>query len=245
MDKLFKFDPHTHTSETSKCGHLLGADLVDRYHAAGYDGIVITDHLHDEYISSLYCKDDWDACIDQFLQGYRRAKRRGEELGLNVILGIEIRFTEPNDSDYLIYGIDEKFLRANPYMYRSTPQEFFRRFGDEVFIIAAHPFRGGNETVFTEALHGIEVFNSNPRHNNHNDKALALCESIADFYPLCGSDAHRDEDVAGAWMLFDEHITDSYEFVAAIKRRKYSLGHEEREPLSAIAKICSKLKRKP
>ena len=243
--KLFKIDPHTHTAEVSKCGHLSGAQLVEKYHQAGYDAIVITDHLHEDYISSLNCKDDWNACIDHFLQGYKNAEKKGLEVGLNVIFGIEIRFTQPNGSDYLIYGIDEEFLRKNPYLHRLTPQEFYNRFGDEVLIIQAHPFRNGGVTVFTEAIHGIELINTNPRHNNHTDKAIELCEANPSFYKLCGSDAHRNEDVACAWMLFEEVVLDSFEFAETIKSRKYSLGYEEREPLSIVSKICSKLKRKP
>ena len=27
----YLFDPHTHTAETSKCGHLPAAEVVDRY----------------------------------------------------------------------------------------------------------------------------------------------------------------------------------------------------------------------
>ena len=43
------------------------------------------------------------------------SKARGDELGLDVILGAELRFPE-NDNDYLVYGIDEAWLRANPYL---------------------------------------------------------------------------------------------------------------------------------
>ena len=27
----YRYDPHTHTAETSHCGHLYAADVVDRY----------------------------------------------------------------------------------------------------------------------------------------------------------------------------------------------------------------------
>ena len=245
MDKLFKIDPHTHTDETSKCGHLSGTTLAELYHALGYDAIVVTDHLHEEYISSLYCKDDWDACVAQFLQGYKKAAKRGAKLGLNVIFGVEIRFNEPNGSDYLLYGIDEDFLRKNPYFYRLTPWEFFKCFGDEILIIQAHPFRNGGNTVFIECIHGIELINTNRRHINHTDKGQDLCGSNPEFYKLSGSDAHREEDVGGAWMLFDENISDSYEFAAALKRGGYSLGHEERKRFGKLAEIRSLLECKP
>ena len=53
-----KFDLHVHTAETSKCGTISAPKLVDTYKANGYDGIVITDHLHETYISLQNCRDD-------------------------------------------------------------------------------------------------------------------------------------------------------------------------------------------
>ena len=42
----YLYDPHTHTAETSKCGHLPAAEVVDRYVKNGFTGLVVTDHLH-------------------------------------------------------------------------------------------------------------------------------------------------------------------------------------------------------
>ena len=42
----YLYDPHTHTSETSKCGHLPAAEVVERYVKNGFSGLVVTDHLH-------------------------------------------------------------------------------------------------------------------------------------------------------------------------------------------------------
>lgn len=49
----YLFDPHTHTAETSKCGHLPAAEVVDRYVRHGFSGLVVTDHLHPEYSPGL------------------------------------------------------------------------------------------------------------------------------------------------------------------------------------------------
>ena len=37
----YLFDPHTHTAETSKCGHLPAAEVVDRYVRHGFSGLVV------------------------------------------------------------------------------------------------------------------------------------------------------------------------------------------------------------
>ncbi|MCL2405056.1 MAG: PHP domain-containing protein [Defluviitaleaceae bacterium] len=215
----FKIDPHIHTAEVSQCGFLPAADIVKRYHALGYDGIVITDHLHEDYISSLDCKDDWSACVKRFLYGYENAKTIGEQLGLKVLLGAEIRFLI-NDSDYLLYGIDEDFLYSAPYLYRHDPKDFFARYGDEVLIIQAHPFRGDNE-ILIKCIHGVEVFNTNPRHDNRNDKAQTLCNLYPHMHPFYGSDTHRDGDEGRAHMLINETVTDSHEFRDAVLRHNY------------------------
>ena len=224
MKKKFLIDTHMHTAEISSCGRIPAAELALRCRSHGYDSIVITDHLNQEFLSRLPFNDDWDKIIDHFLSGYKTAKKQGEEIGLNVLLGAEIQFTI-NENDYLIYGIDEDFLRSNPFLHLLSPWEFFDKFGNEILIIQAHPFRDGNETVFPECIHGVEVYNGNPRHNNYDHKALDLCAANPQFYRLHGSDIHCDGDFGRAWMLFDEEIPDSHSFHAAIKQNEYSMGH--------------------
>ncbi|MDL2259237.1 transposase, partial [Eubacteriales bacterium OttesenSCG-928-K08] len=111
MQTTFKFEPHTHTAETSKCGRIPACELVETHHALGFSSLAVTDHLHETYIQLLYCRDDWNTCVDRLLDGYRRAKARADELNMFLLMGIELRFVE-SDNDYLIYGADEDFLRA-------------------------------------------------------------------------------------------------------------------------------------
>ena len=82
-----KFDLHVHTAETSKCGTVSAPDLVRTYKNNGYDGFVVTDHLHETYISLQNCRDDWQECVTRFLFGYQEAKRAGDEIGFAVALG--------------------------------------------------------------------------------------------------------------------------------------------------------------
>lgn len=221
--KPFRFDPHMHTAETSKCGRIHAVDLVNRYKEAGYDGIAITDHLHEEYISLLYCFDDWQTCVDRYLDGYRRAKEHGDKVGLEVILGAELRYGE-NGNDYLVYGIDEAWLRSTPYPFRMGPEAFFQRFGQELLIIQAHPFRDGNEFVRVNCVHGLEVVNSHPDHVNDNHKSLALYQQNPHLYRLCGSDSHRKGEDRLAWVDFPQRFSDSYGYKAAVEQGGYTLG---------------------
>ena len=132
----YLYDPHTHTAETSKCGHLPAADVVERYVKHGFSGLVVTDHLHPEYLSRIDTEHDWQKAMDHYLSGYKASKKRGDELGFDVILGAELRFPQ-NDNDYLVYGIDEDWLRSNPYMCCTSAREFYEKFHNEVLIIHA------------------------------------------------------------------------------------------------------------
>lgn len=224
-----KFDLHVHSAETSKCGTVPAKELISAYKRCGYDGVVITDHLHETYISLQNCRDDWQECMTRYLFGYQEAKRIGVDMGLEVALGVELRFPE-NDSDYLLYGVDEIFLRANPYLYRTDHASFFRDFGDQVLIIHAHPYRNC-DVVYYDSVHGLEIINCNPRHNSRNDLALQLAEENPRLYRVCGSDAHRPGDEGRAAVLLEGAIDDSFDVKRAIESRRYRLWCPEFDSL--------------
>ena len=218
----YLYDPHTHTAETSKCGHLFAADVVDRYVRNGFSGLVVTDHLHPEYLSRIDTQHNWDMVMDHYLSGYHASKKRGDEVGLDVMLGAEFRFPE-NDNDYLVYGIDEQWLRSNPYACCMSAQEFYDKFHNEVLIIHAHPFREGSAPVQETAIHGAEIINNNPRHVNNNDKALEMCRRHPEYYRLAGSDTHRDGDEAHAGVILPERVKDSFAYKHMIETMQFQL----------------------
>jgi len=222
----YLYDLHTHTKETSKCGYVSAELTVERYHKNGFAGLVVTDHLHPEYLSSIDTEHNWDKAMDHFLSGYHASKKRGDELGFNVILGAELRFLE-NDNDYLVYGIDENWLRSNPYMCCMSAQEFYDKFHDQVLIIHAHPFRKGSAPVQETAVHGAEIVNGNPRHDNHNDMAWELCCRHPEYFRMAGSDAHRDGDEARAGIILPERIKDSYQLKHMIETKQFHLWSPE------------------
>jgi predicted metal-dependent phosphoesterase TrpH len=114
--KAYKYDMHVHTMETSQCGHMFAEDILDYYCKEGYSGIAVTDHFHEDYFSKLpEYESDWKACVRRYLKGYHTAAAHAQVLGMDVLLGIEIRFPE-SQSDYLVFGIDEDFLYNNPYI---------------------------------------------------------------------------------------------------------------------------------
>lgn len=227
----YLYDPHTHTKEVSSCGWMPAQEVIGLYHSRGYAGIAVTDHLHEGYISSLSCRDDWQACVSDYMRGYQLSLQKGKELGMEVIFGAEIRFPQ-NNRDFLIYGIDEAFLRRNPYPHRLGHQAFYENFKDEVLMIQAHPYRDYDkvgEEIHTEWLHGVETLNANGRHDNQNHLAEELCRQYPHLFCLCGSDTHRPGDEAQVALVFNHRVRDSYEYMAAVKSGGYSFRSFQQE----------------
>ncbi len=215
---MYKFELHLHTEETSYCGYVPAAEQVRRAKADGYDGIVVTDHLHEGYMG---CADDWEAAVDNHMKGYNAARAEGERLGVTVIFAVELRFPA-DDRDYLIYGITEEWLRAHPYVFRCTRQEFFDAYHNEFLIIQAHPFRYFEE-CFPDCVHGIEICNCNPRHNSRNDIALAFAEEHPQLLRTCGSDAHRDGDNGLSAVFFENMPTTPAELARELASGRFTL----------------------
>ena len=218
---MYKYEAHLHTNETSKCGHVNAADQVKTYKENGYTGICVTDHLNVDTFKYFGDPEDWKEFIDKFLVGYHNAKKAGEECGLEVILGIELRFPE-NNNDYLVYGIDEQWLYDHPFVNRMSHKEFFNTYGNEVLIIHAHPYRENKERFF-DSVHGLEVVNCNPRHDSDDKRALQFALNNPRYIRTCGSDAHQIGDECRAAMLFDKVITNSYEYKEALEKGQYKM----------------------
>ena len=222
MNEKYIYDTHIHTVETSPCGRIPAAETVDYYAAHGNTGLVITDHLHQEFLDRKDKDHDWDHVIDCWVAGYQAAKQRGDQIGVDVIFGAEMRFTD-NNNDYLVYNIDEAWLRAHPYVICQSARDFFRKYHDEVLVMHAHPYRDGNRTVFEDSVHGIELINTNPRHDNHTDLALDLYRRHPEYFIQAGSDMHQIPDRCRAGIITEHRITDSSAYADLIRSRRYEL----------------------
>lgn len=211
---MHKYDTHVHTSETSPCGIIEAQEVVRLYKDAGYDGIVITDHYYDSFFEKLG-EMPWKDKVDIYLQGYCSAFDEGTNIGLTVLLGMEIRFEE-NPSDYLVYGITEDFLKKYPKLYKLGIKKFRQLIEDEYMLIfQAHPYRRTMVVADPQDIHGVEVFNGNPRHNSHNDKALLYAKENG-LMMSSGSDFHQKEDLARGGIIITQEITTSKDLLKAL-----------------------------
>lgn len=138
MQELFKYETHCHTANASRCGKMPGERVAELYAALGYTGIFITDHFFNGS-SCIPAELPWEERVARFTGGYRAAKRRGAELGLDVFFGLEYNYGQ---TEFLIYGADEEFLLAHPHCDRMEMREFLTLCrGNGLFRVQAHPFR--------------------------------------------------------------------------------------------------------
>ncbi len=213
--KTFKIDMHVHTSEVSPCGKISARDVVTLYKQAGYAGIVITDHFFDGFFAKV-SKLPWDQQIDEYLKGYRKALQVGREVGLQVILGMELRFFG-SMNDYLVYGVDESFLKAIPYLFMKDLKIFHQIAKEkDLLVYQAHPFRTGITRANPDNLDGVEVFNGNLRHDSRNASARQFAKENH-LRMISGSDFHELEDLGRGGIEITQSVSTSWELVSALK----------------------------
>jgi hypothetical protein len=200
----YKYETHFHTDETSPCGKVPAVTGVRLYHEAGYTGIIVTDHYSRRFFK-IHPFSKWERRIDFFLKGYRSAFAEGERLGMDIQLGMELRFDE-NPNDYLVYGISEEFLKSHKKLYRLGLKGFRKLIaGSGIVIVQAHPFRTNMVTAAPELIDGVEVYNGNPRHDSSNHLAYDFARDNR-LKMLSGSDFHRIGDEARGGIIVEERI---------------------------------------
>ena len=205
--KKYLYEMHFHTKNTSNCANVSAEKAVEEYIKAGYDGIVVTDHLS----TSTYMKYgrellSWQKKVDFFLRGYNAAKKAAAGR-INVLLGMELRFkTSEGDNDYLVYGITEDFLYEHPELLNLNIKKFYKLAQENGFLVfQAHPFRVGMKVTNPNFIDGIEIYNGNPRHNSSNDIAEMWAKKY-DLMVTSGSDYHEYEDKISCHLFIAHHL---------------------------------------
>ena len=222
----YKTELHCHSGEVSNCASATAQEIVDAYCAAGYTSLVLTNHFsfytfgygnRQKYPGNI---EDHSEKVDFFMSGYRALKEAAGDK-LNILFGLELRLNK-DDNDYLIYGVDEYFLRSHPDlmdMPLSGVQEEVHAAGG--LLIQAHPFRNNMKIVKPERLDGVEVFNGCIRHDSRNDIALLWANKF-DLMMTSGSDYHHaDEDEPNGGIVTDFPINDEQQLIKVLKSNNY------------------------
>ena len=98
---MYKLELHCHSSEVSACASCSAQQLIDAYRAAGYSGIVSTNHINRGTFGKMEDA-PWEKKAEHFIAGYETLKKaaRGE---LDVLLACEINLSpvKPLPREYL------------------------------------------------------------------------------------------------------------------------------------------------
>lgn len=215
----FLTEMHAHTSEVSRCAHLDAAGVVARYLEAGYTTLVVANHFNNYTLDTA--GSDWQSRAAYYLRGWKRAVDAAGGR-LHVLLGMEIRFPG-SMNDYLIYGLDEDYVLAHPYLYDMNLRDFAElAHKDGLLIVQAHPFRDGMMVMRPELLDGYEVFNGHIGHDSRNPIARAWCRTYGKI-PTSGSDFHDPTSAVDAGILTEEPVTDTRQLCAILRSGAYTV----------------------
>ena len=226
---MYRLELHCHNSEVSACSNCPAEILIARYKAAGYQGIVSTNHIN----HGTYHKMEelpWREKADHFLRGYEALKAAAGQ-DFDVLLGCEINLTPDGwpayiPNDYLIYGVTPDWLTETGDMRKLTMKELSalaREAG--LLVVHAHPFRHGTVMMDPDLYDGYEVFNGNPRHDSHNDLADAWAEMKGKI-KTSGSDFHQPDDPPCGGILTRERIRDNEALLKTLRSGEYQLIRE-------------------
>lgn len=211
---MFFYELHMHTKETSRCGQSPARDMVAAYREKGFSGVVITDHFLN---GNSYANDpeEWNEKMDVFLRGYQAAKEAGDEMGLLVYFGLEYTHLGGNGEDYLVLGIRPEHLYRELKDCDKWSIEYLIQavHGLGGIVIRAHPFRQagyiGRAGIERPGLpvDAIEAFNGGNAEEAYNMQAYEY--ALREGKPItAGSDTHRVDTTATAYVAFEENPKD-------------------------------------
>lgn len=218
---------HCHTSETSYCGHVSARDLIPFYKENGYDLVVITDHFNADYFTDyIQGAMSWEDTMERWFSGWRIARETGDACGVKVLHGCEFRFPE-NHNDYLVYGMTEKLFMEGSHLFRLSFPEFAEYAKEHgLFVAQAHPFRPGQIIQDPKLLEAIEIYNSHPEHNAHNDTAKKFAEDNG-LIGICGQDFHQYPAMLGCKTRIHGEINTIPELIAKLRARDFEIIEPE------------------
>ena len=223
---MYKIETHLHTAEVSACSRIKAREMIKKYHEAGYSTVFVADHFQDNSIDVLG-DIPWSDKMTIFLSGYYKAKFEGNKLGVNVLPAAEFKLAD-SKNHYLAYGITKEFLDAHPDLHKLTIPEFSKIARENgIILIHAHPYRDGNDNPVPEYVDGVEMYNSNPRHEDNSERSEALVKNNPSLWISAGSDAHREEDVAKSGVISEYEIKTVDDFIKLLRSGEAKIIREE------------------
>lgn len=218
---LYRYETHCHCSTCSRCAHSTPTELVLAHHAAGYAGLVLTDHfIHGN--TAVPAELPWGERMRRYYDAYLEAQTAAKALDFDVLFGIEHAYG--GGLEVLCYGIDLPFLLENPDIPQLDIREFARRvhaYGG--IVIHAHPYRWGGAEIQLpmDILDGIEVYNA----GNAPEKNVLAFRALQNLIPFSGGDIHHagEARVGTSGIALPYRIHNGKELVTALNNRDHRL----------------------
>lgn len=207
---MARFDHHLHTARHSPDSAIDPTRLVERARDIGLDGLVITEHD---------CQWDPEELADL-------AAVAG---GLKVFSGAEVSAREGH---FLVYGLPD-LSEAPPGVTLKDLLRVVRR--HEAAVVAAHPFRWGQDFEAIVAGHGPAFDALELVSNNVGADTRAKTRRLLRKHPMGASgssDAHVLDVVGCYFTEFPCEIATMADFVAALHAR---LGRPRHRPGAFLA----------
>lgn len=220
----YLYETHLHTSLGSACARNLGGEMAAAAKAAGYAGIIVTEHNW----GGNTCIDralPWEIWVEQFCRGYEEAKAYGKENDLDVFWGYEAGF---RGTEFLIYGVTYGWMLSHPELRKMSLEEHLtavRKAGG--MVIHAHPFREEwyipEVLLFPDLVDGVEGINATHSsslsnvHNNPDFDRRAIAYAREHHLPMtAGSDVHCTKIIGGG-VAFPRRLRDIDDYCEQIR----------------------------
>ena len=223
-DYPYKYEMHLHTSEASACGKNTAAEMVRAHKAAGYTGIVVTNHAWggNTCIDRSLPYKEW---VRQYAEAYFKAREEGEKIGLQVFFGMESGF---DATEFLIYGISPEWLMEREELWDASVEEQYRIVHEGGgLVMHAHPYREEwyipEIRLYPDYVDGVEIINATHSchlSKSHNDplfdvKAIEYARKY-NKVTCAGSDVHST-DVLGGGILLKNKVNSVNELADIIR----------------------------
>lgn len=218
---IYKYETHLHTSEVSTCATSSAADMVRAFVAAGYDGIIVTDHFISKkrFAARGFT---WEQEMMFLYHGFEAAWKAGKQEGLSVYFAWEMSLERAED--YLTYNLPLEFLLAHPEIRDLTLLEYSQlvRSAGGV-LVRAHPFREAHyippdPVIEPNLIDGIEVNNGlRDDPEQKNEKAWAYALRHKGLFRTSGTDIHDIQFAGKAGMAFTQQQTSMQDLVRAMQ----------------------------
>lgn len=224
-----RIDMHTHCRPVSGCARHDAEFLPEFFKNKGYDAIVLVNHYHRWHCSNL--SKDVKEQAKRFLETFYTCKRKGDEVGLKVIFGAELKLSdEVNHPEFLLYGLSEQdFLDTYPLF--NEMQETVFKFCEEknIVMVQAHPFRveQGYDLADLDLMHGLEIYNSHNKFDPQFERITAIAEEN-NLIKTAGSDFHEAETHIASGMIIPDEINDQFMLRDYLKRKECIVFKEDK-----------------